>query len=240
MAMLDRYKKTGGFLQLLNLIETCGPAKQEKFLNIIDDEDPHWSSAIQSKMLSLERILTWTDDILAEVFGQIQELTMVAALQGLGKEVEERMFKYFSQGQQRRMRDLMESRGCTPGEVSAAYVKIIEEVRHMITNGMLRVENFDVTLVIEEDIEDLLAKGAQFGPAFEPTLSDEALPGETPPAPEASAPAASPAASGPSEEIRAEIANLHRKIKALTSENAQLHKKVKGLESRLEQIKKIA
>ena len=36
--MLDRYKKTGGFVQLLMLIETSSASKRDKFLEIIESE----------------------------------------------------------------------------------------------------------------------------------------------------------------------------------------------------------
>ena len=40
MSMIDRYKKKGGFLQLLNLLETTGGEKREKFLKMIAEENP--------------------------------------------------------------------------------------------------------------------------------------------------------------------------------------------------------
>ena len=66
MAMLDRYKKTGGFNQLLTLLETCGPQKKVKFLEIIRLEDPRWADALEAKMIDLKRFLKWNDSAIAE------------------------------------------------------------------------------------------------------------------------------------------------------------------------------
>lgn len=38
MGMLDRYKKKGGFNQLLQLLETSPSAKREQFLSLIGGE----------------------------------------------------------------------------------------------------------------------------------------------------------------------------------------------------------
>ena len=96
MGMIDRYKKAGGFLQLLNLIETCGPAKQEKFLTIVNGESQYWSAAIQQKMLNMDRILAWPEDTLTDIFKQIQELTLATALHGFEQEMQDQIFAIFS------------------------------------------------------------------------------------------------------------------------------------------------
>ena len=43
--MLTRYRRPGGFLNLLKLIETCGGAKQDKLLKTISDEDQAYDLA---------------------------------------------------------------------------------------------------------------------------------------------------------------------------------------------------
>ena len=75
MGMIDRYRKTGGFVQLVALVETCPPAKQEKFLEIIKGEDARWSEAVRTKLLSMEKIYSWSNEVLAEIFGTLQDLT---------------------------------------------------------------------------------------------------------------------------------------------------------------------
>ena len=44
--MIDRYKKKGGFIQLLNLLETSSKAKQDQFLGLISQESKIWESEL--------------------------------------------------------------------------------------------------------------------------------------------------------------------------------------------------
>ena len=86
MAMVDRYTKSGGFVQILQVIETLGPKKQEQFMNIIKEETPAWSSAIQSKMLTFERITSWNSEALLEIIANVNPLAFVTALKSLNLE----------------------------------------------------------------------------------------------------------------------------------------------------------
>ncbi|RYZ83809.1 MAG: hypothetical protein EOP04_19245 [Proteobacteria bacterium] len=74
--MLDRYKKKGGFSQLLNLIETSGGRKQEQFLGLIAQENPAWERELKSKILTVDRIFSWPEDVMSEVLSRIQPLTL--------------------------------------------------------------------------------------------------------------------------------------------------------------------
>ena len=66
MSMIDRYKKHGGFVQLLQLIETTEHAKSEKFLKMIAEENPVWEAEIRKKVLSIDRLLGWNQTYLME------------------------------------------------------------------------------------------------------------------------------------------------------------------------------
>ena len=68
MSMLSRYKRAGGFVQLLSLIETSGPSKREKFLEIIRGESSSWGEAIERHSLSIDRIFSWPDEVITEIF----------------------------------------------------------------------------------------------------------------------------------------------------------------------------
>lgn len=82
MGMLDRYKKKGGFTQLLQLIETSGKAKQEQFLAIVAQESPAWETEIRKKTLTLDKVMTWNPTYLSEIFSRIQILTLASAFHG--------------------------------------------------------------------------------------------------------------------------------------------------------------
>jgi hypothetical protein len=231
MGMLSRYQKSGGFLQLLNLIETCGPQKQEKFLNMIDEEDPRWSDAIRKRMLSIKRIFSWNQEILAEIVVRLPELTIGVALHGLDDESREKFLAMLSHSQKRKIEEHYDSKSPSPGEISATFVKIIEEVRSMLTQGYLRPDQFDADLTIEEDIEDKIMESfvASSGGADNGAGSSD-----TP----------TPDMSGlsvvGSDAKNADVVALKKQIIALNNENTQLKSMVRRLEDKLSQIRKIA
>jgi hypothetical protein len=229
MALLDRYKKTGGFVQLLQLIETTNPGKRAQFIKMIEDEDPRWADAIHQRMLTIERIFSWDDNTIAEVVGSLHELTLAIALHALGKEREEKVFRTFSSGKKRRILELMENKVPTAAEVSSSYVKIIEEVRDLIKQGHVRLEKVDAELVIQENIEEKLAS----------QLLPDAITSPTIVAPTAGAPTEdAPTNRAAPDTISTE--KLVQQLTLLSSENKKLKSELKILKDKLEQIKRIA
>jgi len=158
MSMLSRYQKSGGFIQLLQLIETCGKQKQDNFLNIIEGEDPRWAQTIKEKMLTVEKVVHWDESVLAEIAARLQPLSLATLLHGLKKEDGERFLKTFTHAQKRIIEDLFASKKPTPAEINSAYMKVLQEVRYMITHAFIRIDKFAPEMVIPEDIEETLGK----------------------------------------------------------------------------------
>lgn len=158
MAMLLRYKKTGGFIQLLKLIETCGPKKKEQLIKMVDSEDPRWSKALKEKMLTIDKIFSWNESTLSEIVVRIQELSLGVALHGRSDEDWVKVSKSLSHSQIRRIEGIKRSKEPTAAEISSAFMKIIEEVRDMITTKQLNAESFAPELMVSEDIEEYLSK----------------------------------------------------------------------------------
>jgi flagellar motor switch protein FliG len=129
MAMLDRYQKTGGFVQLVSLLETCGQAKQEKFLEIIRAESSFWADALKTKVLSIERIYTWNDETIAEIFGTLQDLTVAVALISGPETLRGRVFAFLSHGRRRKIEDIIGINKPTPGEVAAMPMIMVAKWR---------------------------------------------------------------------------------------------------------------
>jgi hypothetical protein len=229
MAMLGRYQKAGGFVQLLKLIETCGKQKQDSFLKIVTDEDPRWADAIRQRMLTIDRIFSWPDDTVTEISGRLQPITMATAKHGLPAAQWTRLMKTHSHSQVRSMDDLANSKTPTAAEISAAFVKILEEVRAMMQDGSLRIEKFAPELVIEDDIENLIlggspaANGAS-GPDADPAPN---LDGFGPPPP------------GADLQSIKDLNNLKVRFNQLQQEVGFLKTENKVLKERLTQIKKL-
>lgn len=160
MSMLARYYKQGGFQQLLLLVEGCVPKKQEQLLGILQTENINWYNAIKAKILTLDRVFTWNDEILAEIASRIKPLTLAVALHGLSEERWARLSKTLSQVQKRAILEMKELQKPTPIEVASAYAKIVEEVRGIFAQGILKMEKVDLELVVPRDIEEQLKNKA--------------------------------------------------------------------------------
>ncbi len=253
MAMLERYRKPGGFLQILSLIETCNVSKQEKLLDTIATEDRVWAETIRAKMLNINRIFSWSDETLMEVIGSLQDLTVAVTINSSLEPLRSRLTNCVSRSRRSRIEDLFGSNPPTSGEVSAMHMKIVENVRKMVVDGSLRLDKVDPALLIEEDIDDRLLHPS--GPARkEPSLSIGSAdsvgtvqskllhsyspltfqPSASPTAPQASSSSDSGSSSG------VELQLLKKRVLDLSKENAILRHELSITRSKLDQIKKIA
>ena len=238
MSMLDRYRKTGGFVQLLILLETCGPQKQQKFLELIRAEDPRWADAVQKKLLDIHRIFTWSDETIAEIVGTLQDLTVAVALHGLSPTEAAKVRKTFTHARSRKIEDLFATNKPTPNEVNTMFNRILEEVRKMVKDGYLRFEKVDPSLAIDDDIEALIEKGElpdtpKADGHEEPHTDGTTLNFDM-------AVGLGGNDHGMTGDQRQELVALKKKVADLGKDNAQLRHEVSVLKNKLEQIRKIA
>jgi FliG C-terminal domain len=227
MSMLSRYQKPGGFIQLLQLIETCGKAKQENFLNIVEGEDIRWAQAIKEKMLTVEKIISWDDTVLAEIAARLQPLSLATFLHGLKKEDGDRLLRTFSHAQKRNIDDLFTSKKPNAAEINAAYLKVLQEVRYMIMHAFIRVDKFAPEMVIPEDIEDTLGKPLH----IQTPHTAQHMPTNS------RGPVKIHAVDGPGSD---DVPHLRSQVVSLSHENEQLKNDLRVAREKLAQIKKIA
>ena len=236
MGMLDRYRKTGGFLQLLMLLETCGPVKQAKFLEMIAAEDNGWADHIRNKMLNIQRIYGCSEDTLAEIVGSLQDLTVAVVYQTSADPLRTRIQSVLSHSRLRKIEDMLGNSRPSPQEVVTTQMKVIEAVRKMSNEGQLRLEKIDPALVIDDDIDDRLARKSldEVTMTSIPSFSHDE---QTATGLQIVVPAAS---LDGSENQSAELHNLRKKMSDLSRENTALRHELSILKGKLDQIKKIA
>ncbi|MBX3021974.1 MAG: hypothetical protein KF799_09885 [Bdellovibrionales bacterium] len=229
MSSLSRYKKSGGFYQLLSLIETFGPQKKEKFMEMIEAESAAWAQALRDKMLTLERIFTWPDEVIIEIFKEMQPKSLAFALEGLKEEQKARITKFLSHAEQRRLTDVLTESKPKPEEISSTLVKVVETARRMIHERQLHVEKFDQKLLIPEDLEARLEEqGSGSSSGHSSAAVNDAVA------------AVAAATADPGKAPTLEVAQLQRTLALMLKENKALKEEVRGLRDKLDQIKKFA
>lgn len=229
MAMVDRYKKSGGFVQLLQVIETCGPKKREQFMKIINEETPRWGEAIVAKMLSFEKILSWKPEAIMEITAQMNPLAFGTALKSLPQEKFDEFAAKLGPQERRKFEQLYKEGTPAPNEISACLVKVINETRLLFAAGTLKFDKIDPDLTIPDEIESKLEKGSLGGgpSAGGNRTADEVVK-------EASA------SSGIQLGNPNEVDSLRRKIVELNNVVMALKKDNISMKDKLDKIKKIA
>ncbi|XGC81575.1 FliG C-terminal domain-containing protein [Bdellovibrio bacteriovorus] len=237
MGMLDRYKKKGGFNQLLQLLETSPSAKREQFLGLISAESPVWEEALRKRILTINRVYSWDGQYLVEIFSRVQPLTLANALHGTPTAEVDKLLGCLPPISKRKITDLMAESNPTPAEKATCVGRMLSEVRGFISQRIITLEKVDPELAVPENIEEILAVTPFSAPVAEETSSSSSE--ESKPLSFGiydNPPVAAPAGAG----AQAEVDFLKRKVNQLTSEVNALKHENTVLKDKLAQIKKIA
>lgn len=222
MGMIDRYKKKGGFAQLLALMETSGKDKQDKFLKIIEDESVVWAKAIKQKMLSIQRFFNWDDNTVAEVVGTLNDLTVAVTSIGVDDKQKDKLFKMMDHSRKRKIEFILQEKKPNQSEINSAFMQVLTEVRKMINEGYIRLDKVDPELHWDSNFEEKLISGLLFDYDAPHTPTQET------------------GSHTPERVNTQELETLRRKVSQLTQENDSLKQKLSQAEEKLDQIRKIA
>lgn len=243
MGMLDRYKKKGGFNQLLNLLETSNKTKQDQFLNLIQQENPNWEEALKKRILTIDKIIAWDKESTSEIITRVQPLTLAVALRHFSEEKRDSILNVLTQGEKRKIQNLVSETNPNPAEIATCISKIVTEVRTLVQQGIIKLEKIDPEIAIPENIEDLLSQKSQLN------FINFEKPAETKAAPDGDAETTldfsgasrnKPVIEEKHETSKDELEFLKRKVNTLVQENGQLKQELAVIRNKLEQIKKIA
>lgn len=233
MGMIDRYKKKGGFVQLLTLIETSSRTKQEQFLGLIKQENPVWEEALRKKQLSLDKLLSWNPIYLGEILSRVQPLTLSTAFHDMPKERVEQILGCISITDRRKILQAIEDSKPTPAEISTCVMKLLTEARGFMMGGIIKMDKVDPEMAIPENYEEVLntqATTASLATMSSPSADD------VPPAD----PSTLVFEGRGHGENKDDLDFMRKKLHALTQENTSLKQENAQMRHKLEQIRKIA
>lgn len=231
MGMVDRYKKAGGFIQLIQVIETCNTKKREQFMKIISEENPEWAEALNQKCLSFDKILNWKAEAILEIIASVNMLSFTAAIKSLDPEKTELFLQKLSNQDRKKFELALEEAKPSPNEISASVTKVIGETRLLFVQGALKADKIDPQLVIPDDYEFMLGKNEQ----NRHSGGSAALSFDAPAAPGLNATVNASVSS-----LNAEFDKIQKRIVLLTREVQTLKSENQVMKDKLEKIKKIA
>lgn len=227
MGMVDRYKKAGGFLQLIQVIETCNSKKREQFMNIITTENPEWAEALNQKCLSFDKIISWQAEVILEIIATVNMLSFTAALKGISPEKLETFLQKLSNQDRKKFEIALAEAKPNPNEISSSIVKVISETRLMFVQGALKADKIDPQLAIPEGFESTLDKNGQGKQSAGVSLTFDAPP-------------AASNINAIAGNLNAEFDKIQKRIVLLTKEVQTLKSENQVMRDKLEKIKKIA
>ena len=224
MSAIARFKKKGGFLQLLKLVETSGIKKQEKFLHLIEEESPLWAQAVRDKILTFDKVLLANSEVLIQIFSQIKVLTLAAASYAMTEEQRTKVFTLLPGPTQRKINDQIDIIQPGESEINTALVQILSEIRVMIEKDKVLLEKIDPKLKIEDDLEDKLLGGTNTSTQSASSRREDF---------------SKPITTG-NVDADEEIFRLRKKIKDLQNEMDRLAVQNHDLKAKLDRILKLA
>ncbi len=132
MSVLARYRKPGGFKQLLQLIETSQPVKQEKLLEVVEKEDPRWARLLREKKITPDMVLSWNADHLATIFEHMMPRHCAAIFKKLGNDKFSEYSTLLKEDKYRDLKNIVDDSSYpSDGELVAAHNNLLETVRFL-------------------------------------------------------------------------------------------------------------
>jgi flagellar motor switch protein FliG len=147
MSLLNRYRRKGGFENLLKLVESSTPAKQEQLLKLIEAEDSSWAELIRVKSLSMDKIFSWEPQYLKDIVYRVKPRILGISLIGQSKEVHEKVAACMPEIKWVEVSDYLGD-NFGPGEIHAAQNQVIATTRELVEDGYIRFEDVDPKLVL--------------------------------------------------------------------------------------------
>lgn len=156
MSTLARFRKPGGFRELVILIERCSPDKQKSLFHKIAAEDPGWAHLLKTKVLTFRRILDWPPETLMEITPNLSDHTLVVlykVAESYSKKnqllLHEKLLDSLPYFKKSEILDQATVVDITISDQNAALLRLLHTVRELELRGKISFKNFDPLLLID-------------------------------------------------------------------------------------------
>ncbi len=151
MSILARYKKPGGFRQLIRLIETSQPVKQDKLIEVVANEDPRWADLIREKKITVEMVLSWNDEFLVTIFEAMNTQHCAVVLKNIDNSYHKKFINIFKPEKYREINELVLNGDDPTGpQIMGAHFHLLETVRFLDEERKIILSQIDPKLDISD------------------------------------------------------------------------------------------
>ncbi|CAN5125908.1 flagellar motor switch protein FliG [soil metagenome] len=140
LAGSDRVKKTqlGGVRAAAEMLNFMGSAAEGEVIETIQQHDPDLAQKILDEMFTFDNLNDLDDRSIQLLLREVQTESLVLALKGCDKELQEKIFKNMSQRAAEMLREDLESKGPVRlSEVEGEQKEILKVVRRLADEGQI-------------------------------------------------------------------------------------------------------
>lgn len=141
MSMLARYRKAGGIMELVKLMEDSAETKRKTLMDMVRSEDADFARQVEARFLPFERLRTLPEAVQAEIYAvtppKFVALSLVGDAPDYVKFVEKCLGKNFNDYKVEKENLL--ATPPNPGQIETARRKIIAELRKLEAAGAIRI-----------------------------------------------------------------------------------------------------
>lgn len=146
MSMLLRYRKEGGFQQLVTLLETSSTSRRQDLFLAIQKEDPAWGALLKTKVLTTDRIFSWREDFIRKILLGLDPRTLALVVGSLESQARERALNVLGSPLREEWSEFRAEKHAPQEEIEAAHLKLIQHVRELDRKKALSLEEADPAL----------------------------------------------------------------------------------------------
>ena len=151
MSMLARYKKQGGIMELVKLIESSSEPKRTQLLNMVRGEDAAYANAVEARLLTWPQLKEQQENVLAEIISATPPKFVATAVYGESDSflvlVEKCLGRHFQD--YKLEKESLKSAPPNESQIESARRKVMGEVRKLEAAGSIRLHQPGVAPVPE-------------------------------------------------------------------------------------------
>lgn len=149
MSILNRFRKKGGFNQLLLLLESCDPTKQKNLLSLVAKEDPGWAYLFKLKTITFEKLIGFDDQLWLDLIPHLNHKVIGDFIAHLEPKQKSRFLILLDYSSQRIVSQMLIEKTPTVAQQGTAFIKIVQTVRELEDKKIINFVHYDPSLVID-------------------------------------------------------------------------------------------